>query len=167
MKKLVLAAAACIMGLSLFIGVQTASSATVIPDVIDYGGNWEALSGDDLIIIEFNGTIGANEEFGYYTGTFDRGEPTTVTLIDGNTPFSVYKGIIPEESWKFYFWDGKEPYLTYDYFIGGTPGHYELIANDDMMVTVYEAVPTPVPTAALLLGSGLVGLVGFRRRFGK
>jgi hypothetical protein len=50
-------------------------------------------------------------------------------------------------------------------------GLYELNFGNEATLVLQNAIPseqnplpTPVPTAALLLGSGLVGLVGFKRK---
>jgi len=42
----------------------------------------------------------------------------------------------------------------------------DLDSGDDLMwVNITGASPVPIPSAALLLGSGLIGIIGIRRRF--
>ena len=40
----------------------------------------------------------------------------------------------------------------------------ELVASTNMLVKVGDGAPVPIPGAVWLLGSGLVGLIGLKRR---
>jgi hypothetical protein len=42
---------------------------------------------------------------------------------------------------------------------------FNLITNSDGSTTVTDATPTPIPPSFLLMGSGLLGMVGIRRKF--
>lgn len=55
----------------------------------------------------------------------------------------------------------------FDYYVTGTSGAYALMVPDmDTALLIHDAetVKTPIPGAALLLGSGLFGLATVRRR---
>jgi hypothetical protein len=180
MKKLVLAAAACILGFSLFLGVQTASA-----DVFDvtgpygtngtYDGAWEIDTDSpyqfSLQISQTGGLALENQQvFGLSYGG------QLFPLLNSSLSFYDFTSEANKiESWKFYFLDPSESpevaHTDYDLLYVGN-SHYELEflfdgSDKPARITVKGVVPTPVPTAALLLGSGIVGLVSFRRRFGK
>jgi hypothetical protein len=80
-----------------------------------------------------------------------------------------------DPSFFFYMNNGFETLLNIDalYFSSYNPidqlSGLESLASDggDVVVelTAFDYTPTPIPGAAWLLGSGLIGLVGLRRRF--
>jgi hypothetical protein len=194
MKKLVLAAAACILGFSLFICVQTASAAIGVPET--YSDAWSADAGF-TIGYDVN-SIGENEEFGLYVwdpdvsieaaskialldldtsaglvqvdSSLDGWKVSVFDLDDDETTFIGDLELGDTAIWGFYFsdvtGDVTNYYTSYDMT---STGYGFVLSTEGMTALVLSATPTPtpVPTAALLLGSGLVGLVGFRRRFGK
>ena len=55
---------------------------------------------------------------------------------------------------------------NYSYYEGTAAGNYPVVYNNGTF-TVTQASSVPVPPAAWLLGSGLFGLIGIRRRLGK
>ena len=64
----------------------------------------------------------------------------------------------------FYFLDGTTNYFSYD-LTATTPGEaYTLYdSNTDMTVAVSDAAPVPIPTSALLFGSGIIGFIATGR----
>jgi hypothetical protein len=81
----------------------------------------------------------------------------------------------PSAEWGFYFKSAGNEYTVYDYiYVEDSNNDYYILyspsvvdsSGNEIAVGVHDAQPiaTPVPTAAVLLGSGLVGLVGFRRK---
>lgn len=64
---------------------------------------------------------------------------------------------------KFGFSLKNEVTVEYDYY-QNTANSYTLYFDDMNILSVNNANPVPLPTALVLLGSGLVGLVGFRRK---
>jgi hypothetical protein len=70
--------------------------------------------------------------------------------------------------WTYNFAGAIPTLLTIDYYVltGGTvTGAFELyIKNGIWSPSDWKALPTPIPAAAWLLGSGIVGLVALRRR---
>jgi len=50
--------------------------------------------------------------------------------------------------------------------IAGSPGDYFTLGNGDVFSGNLTNTPVPVPGALWLLGSGFIGLLGFRKRFG-
>lgn len=88
----------------------------------------------------------------WYAGvTFD--DPDMLDLNLGNT-----------KKFGFYFSDGANDYLSYE-LTEVTPGDdYRLYdSNTGMTVAVHDAAPVPSPASALLLASGIVGLIAFSR----
>ena len=62
----------------------------------------------------------------------------------------------------FYFSDGNTVWDEYALY-GPLSGAYELFdINTNMHVFVHDAVPTPIPSTAILLGAGLVGIIRLR-----
>ena len=55
---------------------------------------------------------------------------------------------------------------NYSYYEGTAAGNYPVVYNNGTF-TVAQASAVPLPPAAWLLGGGLFGLIGVRRRFGK
>ena len=69
-----------------------------------------------------------------------------------------------DQTFMLYFYNGTDYYQDYTITPVGT-NLVELCSSmADMMVTMEDISQVPIPPAALLLGSGLVGLIGLRRR---
>ena len=71
--------------------------------------------------------------------------------------------------WGFYFYDSDTDTTYYSYEAEELGTDYwaltfEFDADTVLTAKMHDIKPVPVPTAALLLGSGIIGLLGFRRR---
>ena len=94
-----------------------------------------------------------------------------IFMLTGTTtsyPFPNEPDLDP--SFFFYMNNGFETLLTIDalYFSAFNPnGQTSTLESGGAVVelTAFDYTPTPIPGAAWLLGSGLIGLVGLRRRF--
>ena len=81
----------------------------------------------------------------------------------------------PTKEFGFYFFDGSvDTQYTVTPFLDGyilTNGEFPPIINgdsdDQMAVGIFNADPVPIPASALLLGSGMVGLIAFGQRMRK
>ena len=68
----------------------------------------------------------------------------------------------------FSFGDGTDTYYTYDLTMIEPFETYQLThGSSDILITTSDAAPVPLPASVLLLGSGLVGLIGFGKRMRK
>lgn len=102
------------------------------------------------------------------------------SLSEDGSAFSVALGSIWADDYSVSLWDSDPDFNDYIEVIGigsdlknfdykGTlkhtfsPGSHEIIFTVD----TYENAAVPEPTTMLLLGSGLVGFAGFRRKFKK
>lgn len=174
MKKNGIIVAACLVVCGLFL-TQPAFAAL-------YSGPWTSDTGSIITIED------ASSEFGFYDynspsiyydltnglNTFTiLGDEVTVSglaytltfsLDDGDVEFGFYMKVDNGSTDTIY----KEADVTIN-----TSGLYVLdFGNESTTLELMGATPTelssgsetPIPTAALLLGSGLVGLVGFRRK---
>jgi hypothetical protein len=90
---------------------------------------------------------GAGTSINVYIGT----DPTTGTLV-GNIP-NTYSG----QFWGFY---SDTPFTSVTLGDGGGAGNFETYQIVDMAL----CSTVPIPPSAILLGTGLLGLVGFRFR---
>lgn len=68
----------------------------------------------------------------------------------------------------FYFQIADGDPIEYNYEQIGNLDWYEFTgvdADTDMIVMAHDINPIPIPTTALIFGTGLIGLVGIRRKF--
>ena len=182
MRKLILFMAACFIAGSFFLTVQPASAASYV----SYDGPWVANVGQNIdISVTF---FSNNTNYGF--GIFDWGKDVTnvenrIELVTGagfifESTIATKKG---DEFWVgdlnigdtaefgLYFREIDSYYTKgLSYLVSDNGDTYSLKSVD-----VYDGIygltiddvnpsPVPIPTAFLLLGSGLVGLVGFRRK---
>ncbi len=187
MNKFILSAIACIVACGLFLCVQPASAASA------YSGVWVPNGPSATIVsvnfsipgLEFNWESG--DEFGvkdlsdtpdYLTvmeySDFSFSSPllqNDLTFTKTGDIFSVgVEGVNIElgdaNEFGFYFKRSGSEYNIVSF--PETTGSYSLTFDDinspTFQLSEVSPVPTPVPTAMLLLGSGLVGLAGLRRK---
>jgi hypothetical protein len=69
-----------------------------------------------------------------------------------------------QQTGKILEWAVKRSDLPGTFSWYGLSGNYDGSGLSDIFDITHSAVATPIPSAALLLGTGLVGLVGLRRR---
>lgn len=151
-------------------------------DIETYSGAWEPTD-DSVFAMSFEFNDGQ-------TYIYDFGAPESKLAVFDGTPYSnIYFTEIIEEGVSTWYADtaaGGQTLLLgetahfgilfsndeeawMDYYVAGESGAYAVMAsNMDAALLVHDAemVNTPIPGAALLLGSGIFGLVAIRRRSG-
>nr|WP_320193874.1 lipocalin family protein [uncultured Desulfobacter sp.] len=178
MKKSSMLFAACLVVCGLLLA-QPAFAAL-------YSGPWTSTSGSIITIEDEIGEFGFydyNDEGSYYALTnglntfsitenqvtiFSGEDLTTTTLAFSLNGDTVEFGFYMKEDNGASVTIFKEAELTVN-----SAGMYVLDFGGESTLELLGALPTelspvvsetPIPTAALLLGSGLIGLVGFRRK---
>ena len=181
MEKLCRIFVAAFLFMSLSYGVVYAST------IDNYGGFWNILdttpATDNAFLISW--TFDSNiTEFGvFYTNSSGTTEYLTLLnsnitatniLVDNDTVNGGYKitssatndsiNIGSTENFQFYYVDNSEYQFIYD--VTFENGYYIINLSSSTFVTAHDLSTVPIPPSALLLGSGVLGLIGFgvRRR---
>lgn len=177
MKKSGILFAACLVVCGLFL-TQPAFAAL-------YSGPWESTSGSMITIEDASSEFGFydyNDESSYYalnnglnTFTITGDQVTIFSGEDLTTDIFTFSLVGDAVEFGFYMKEDNGSSVTIfkeaDVTVNSA-GMYVLDFGGESTLELLGAVPTelssgsktPIPTAALLLGSGLVGLVGFRRK---
>lgn len=132
---------------------------------LDVGGDYLAPSGETWnsfeSIILWNGSNNASQ-MGEFDVTFDDDASVALISITGD----AYGDVLPYESLSA-FYDNTlygEWALTFT-DIEGYPSHGTDLLSWSMTGETADSEPVPEPATMLLLGVGILGLAGFRRRF--
>nr|WP_321400018.1 hypothetical protein [uncultured Desulfobacter sp.] len=175
MKKSSIIVAACLMVCGLFL-TQPAFAALYSGPWATDGGSIFTIDGTDSVFgfYDYNAEIatyydlasGVNELF--ISGdqvTVNGTSSITFTLNEGVAQFGFYMKEDNSSTLTFY----KEADVNFDsitglYTLSFDSGKSALALYNAVKSNVDPVSETPVPAAALLLGSGLVGLVGFKRK---
>jgi hypothetical protein len=118
--------------------------------------------------------IEADTYFGFYLNSNGKGKYLT-TLV-ANNPAATSKHVEDKESYKLgldhalFFETNKGYTISFEDIVGGGDADYEdLVVNfspsDGSSFIPQQPASTPEPATMLLLGSGMLGLAGFRRKF--
>ena len=101
-----------------------------------------------------------------FTLTFDPGNTSgTVAVKSEGSGFKGYMAVKAAKGFNLYYFNGSEPIDTpYDWDTNGlNPDH----SSPGVSHISFYSSTVPIPAAAWLLGSGLIGLIGARRKFWK
>lgn len=159
-----------------FTGFYLADSAgtTVLKNIADKSNTWrEALTGSfeydfrpgetytlNWIVQNETGPMAFLGMFSVFGTTYESSS-SDPWLVDGATPTSF--GLLTDSN----IWRSSGSSVLDPAFAGFLPewiGYESGVNYADMLVTASFSAPVPLPGAAILFGSGLLGLVGLRRR---
>ncbi|WDP90362.1 MAG: PEP-CTERM sorting domain-containing protein [Desulfobacter sp.] len=141
--------------------------------------NDEITGNEEFGIFKLGDMNGSNEPNSYMSllnGSIDSGTLTfafvsgnwtaTYTYQEGENTLTKDLGLGSSLVWGFYFGGnlGISTAFYHEYNLEGpTETGYKLF-KEAMLAGVQGATPVPVPTAFILLGTGLIGLLGLRRK---
>jgi hypothetical protein len=134
-----------------------------------YGTSFHVADGtlEDIINngLNYNTSFSYNAMYGF-GGFFNLNGPggpgTGIAVYADGVFVDQISNIIADQFWGFY---SPTPFSTVVFKEGTLSGSQETYYSVDLAMCVTQ--PVPIPAAAWLLGSGLIGLVGIRRRFKK
>ena len=154
-----------------------------VSNAANYSGAW--LPNDTTDMFTMKVTVGTDAgsfsmfDWGYETDSleiYSMGEAMGIQSVyftqdSGNWYASMTQGSTTDLNlgddllFGFFFGDGGDTYYTYD-LTTIEPGEvYQLThSSSDILITTSDAAPIPIPASFLLLGSGMVGLIGFGKR---
>ena len=186
MKKIGFLVTACLVACGLFL-TQSAFATITAPLIeSDYDGTWtiDDPPGYTITFEIWGSTFGIynpNDTDNLYELADGLNEITydstnglfTILNCSNSTPESIDLG---SSSFGIYLAneDGNIQSTVYDVYYLELSGYYlDFTGEGETDILISGAIsgpptsPVPLPTAALLLGSGLAGLVGFRRKIGQ
>lgn len=156
---------------------------------VNYSGAWETTdTQSSAYTISLFGDLSTGWSFGVYD-IGDDTNPSALTLINSANTFSTFyidssnslnvtQGMSSGSSFSltsssgyfgFYFSDSSTNYYTYEFDSAGPVNQWLLKMASDYSaggpVIASDVNPVPIPGAVWLLGSGLIGIVGIRRKF--
>jgi len=149
-----------------------------ISNAVPYSGAWLPNSTNFLVALEVTSATGSGS---FYMYDWDDGISDNLFLLnDGyysaatipftynsssNTWFASTLNLGPSPEFGFYFLNSSgTTYTEYGLELNDTGNAYILTdTNTGMIVSVGNAAPVPIPASALLLGSGILGLITIGR----
>lgn len=146
---------------------------------VDYSGAWYSTDGDTNIFsasVEYlDGTTSADMNITDQSGTnsitvLQKGTPKAETIYftkdKGNWFASLTKGQSDLNLGSSgHFWLDYGETTSYEYDMQDAGKQYKVRFNDTEQFQLTDAAPVPLPASAWILGAGLVGLMGLRKRF--
>jgi len=125
---------------------------------------WEASTGTGMFSISFEESIAAFGFYGTDIGDFS-GQITLTTVGGTSTVYNIPHTIGAPNASILYWGVINDEDLFSSISFSNTGSSSDWFGFDDFSIgTIEQVVPTPEPATMLLLGFGLLGLVGLRRR---
>ena len=141
----------------IWAGPYTPVSLTNNPSTLTIQGNYTQNSSGTLLI-DLAGT-GAGQ-FGVFS-------VTGLATLDGTVDFNFMNGFTPTKGDEFTFLNFGSKSGDFSSII--VPGfssaaYTEIVGPNSLTLEFNQAAPVPIPAAVWIFGSGLIGLIGIRRR---